>query len=266
MTETTRRRYSWRHGWWPLTMRAALQKAKGNHELARRLLDEGRAHRQRRRAERGRVEFRHPLTADSSARASRALGRWAALSDDQLADALGSADDATVDAITAELDRRDRVEQERRRRQARRAERDAARDAEFSTACDAGEDPAAAYARIYGVSEERQRRVEATESLRSAGYPGKTFRAMVKSAHAEHVRETYLDAEAACRGHVLNAAGQAAGVDPESLWSGPAARVKKYASEELRDYLRDNGRMTLADFTASLLGGQARHRTAGDDW
>ena len=55
-----------------------------------------------------------------------------------------------------------------------------------------------------------------------------------RMAHAQ-----WLDAERACRGELLNARGMAAGIDPWSLWSGPAHRTEIYASEELRGYWRD---------------------------
>jgi hypothetical protein len=272
VTTTGERRHAWRHEWVPLTMRAALQKAKGNRELAQRYLDEARAHRQARRDEAGPVEFVPPTPAHRAAAADRAQLRGA--TDDELAedlaDALGAGDEAAGDRILSELDRRDRAERraqaQRARRAGARAARDEARERAYDEALAAGDDPQEAYARVYGVSEERQRRQEAEADLRANGYAGKTFGQMVGSAHGEHVRQAYLDAEAACRGHLLNAAGQAAGVDPESLWSGPAARAKKYGSPELLDYFRDNGRLTVQDFAASLLGGAAKFRTAGDDW
>lgn len=255
--------YDWRHGYVPLTMRAALQKAHGNHEAAKRLLQEAR----RRRGGR-RHEFVSPNPRHQAEYAERQ--RWAALSDDDLADAMGTAGDAELDRIVRELDRRDRAqrktERARERRHAKRGAEERRRSAEFDAACDAGEDPEEAYGRVYGVTEEKMRRDAAAESLRSAGYAGKTFREMVKSAHAGDVAERYLHAESVCRGHMLNAAGKAAGVDPESLFSGPAARARKYASEELAGYFRDHGRLTVEDFAAGLLGGHARFRTTGDDW
>lgn len=256
--------YDWRHGWVPLTMRAALQKAKGDREAAARLLGEARADRRSRRR-----EFVTPHPRHRAEHAERK--RWARYTDDDLAAELAAADDdASLTRIVAELDRRDRAEAkaERRRQQhaARRSAAEAARDREFDAATDAGEDPETAYSRIYGVSEERQRREAAAESLRGAGYFGKTFREQVAAAHAGHVNEMFQEAEEACRGHVLNAAGKRAGIDPESLFSGPAARAKKYASPELMDWFRDNGRLTVEDFTAVVLGGHMKQRTAGDSW
>lgn len=256
--------YDWRHGWQPLTMRAALQKAKGNRELAERLLAERDERRSRRRHS---FVSPHPIHR----RAHEERKRWARYTDDELSEELGrQQSDENVDRLLQELDRRERaaakVERARERRQARRTAEDERRGREFDAATDAGEDPEAAYSRIYGVSAERMRREEATSRLRDAGYAGKDFRSMARQAHAEEVAAMYLHAEEVCRGSMLNAAGKRAGVSAESLFSGPAATAKKYASEELTDYFRQHGRRTLEDFTAELLGGHAKFRTTGDEW
>jgi hypothetical protein len=68
------------------------------------------------------------------------------------------------------------------------------------------------------------------------------------AAHAQ-----YLQAEAACRGNLLSRAGIKAGIDPWSLWSGPAGRADKYASEELRDFwLYASPRVTVCQYAAQL--------------
>lgn len=264
--------YDWRHNWVPLTMRAALQKAHGNRAYAEQLLGEARedrATRKARKADRGAVEFVPPTPKHRAAAAERA--HWRAFTDDQLADQLGDVDEDQAGGILAELDRRDRVEKkaelQRAKRAAAKQSREDKRTAEFEAATDAGEDPEEAYSRIYGVTEERRRRDEATEQLRAHGYAGKTFRAMVKQAHAAEVEDRYQHAEDVCRGSMLNAAGQRAGVSPHSLFSGPEAAAKKYASEELRDYFRDYGRLTLEDFTVGLLEGRGKLATGrGGVW
>jgi hypothetical protein len=250
--------YEWRHGWVPLTWSAALQKAHGNHEDAARLLGQAR---ERRRARRGRrAEFVTPHPAHQAEHAARSA--WRALTDDDLADAMGTADEAMVERIVAELDRRDAAARKAQRDSARRtARRDAAeraRSAEFDAACDGGEDPEAAYARIWGKDAERVRRDAASTSLRASGYRGRGFADLVRAAHRDHAEQTYLDAEDVCRGHLLNKAAQAAGVDPRSLFTGPESRARKHASEELLGYWQERGRMTVEDFTASLLGGAMR--------
>jgi hypothetical protein len=260
--------YDWRHGWVPLTMRAALQKTKGNREAAAQLLGEAR---ERRRSTRREFVTPHPRHRAEHAERKR----WARYSDDDLADELGAADDdADVERIVLELDRRDRRQaradrardRARERRHAKRSAEERRRHEELDAAMDAGEDPEAAYSRIWGVPEERLRAAAAADDLRANGYSGKNFRELARHAHAAQVRELYLQAEEECRGHMLNAAGERAGVSAESLLSGPIARAKKYGSEELVSYMRHRGRLTLEDFTAGLLGGEAKFRTAGDDW
>jgi hypothetical protein len=250
----------WRHEWVPRNMAAALQKAKGSRERARQLLDEARERRLERTRTRGAVEFVSPHPRHRAAAAERAA--WSTKSDDDLADELGAADEATVERIVAELDRRDaaarKVEAQRARRAAARHPRDARRSAEFDAACEAGEDAQAAYARIWGVEEERVRRDEAIASMRSSGYKGRGFKELARHAFRDHSQESYLHAEDATSGHLVNKAGAAAGVHPRDLFTGPETRARKYASRELLDHWQEHGRLTLEDFTASLLGGHMR--------
>jgi hypothetical protein len=100
--------------------------------------------------------------------------------------------------------------------------------------------------------------------LRGDGHRGRSFDQLARSYHREEVRQNYLAAEAETRGHLLSPAGKRAGVTPRSLFDGPAARAHKYASEELRDFWRANGRLSLEDTKADLLGGRRRTVTAGD--
>lgn len=231
--------YDWRHGWIPITERAALIKAHGSHQLADKLLRRGEA--------------------------------WHALDDERLADALGDAtDDATIDRIVAELDRRDAADRKAERARASRARsreaRDAKRSAAYDAAIDAGEDPEESYARIYGVSEEKLRREQAIDVMRSNGYRGKGLTELCRDAFKEHAELSYLAAEDYCRGHMLNRAGQAAKVSYRSLFTGPESRARKYASEDLLRYWQENGRMTLEDFTGSVLGGHQLRRAGTAAW
>lgn len=66
-------------------------------------------------------------------------------------------------------------------------------------------------------------------------------------AHAQ-----FLAAEAACRGYLLNKAGQAAGLDPWTLWTGPASRATRYASEELLEFWAANPRLTVSEYRDEL--------------
>lgn len=62
-------------------------------------------------------------------------------------------------------------------------------------------------------------------------------------------------AEADCRGHLLNRAGQAGSIDPYSLFSGRYARVRRYGSEELREWFGRHGRLTWTEFRWQALHG-----------
>ena len=66
------------------------------------------------------------------------------------------------------------------------------------------------------------------------------------------------DAEEETRGNLLNKAGRSAGINARTLFTGPESRARKYASDELLAYWHERGRMTVEDFTASLLGGAMR--------
>jgi hypothetical protein len=65
-------------------------------------------------------------------------------------------------------------------------------------------------------------------------------------AHAEEVERVYVDADRATKGNMLNKAGRSAGISDRSLFTGPESRVRRYGSEELRNYFADNGRPTWA--------------------
>ena len=49
---------------------------------------------------------------------------------------------------------------------------------------------------------------------------------------------------------MLNAAGKKAGIDERTLFTGPASRVRRYASPELLEYFARHGRPTREAFTS----------------
>ncbi len=59
----------------------------------------------------------------------------------------------------------------------------------------------------------------------------------------------YLQAESECRGELLNRAGEAAGIDPWTLFFGVERRVNAYASEELKEFFYREGRITVEEYT-----------------
>ena len=95
----------------------------------------------------------------------------------------------------------------------------------------------------------------------------------IRRLHFEQVAVAVLQAEDDTNGNLLNPAGKAAGIDPATLWSGPAARARKYASDELKQWWSEHGgRMTAAEFAAQHTGdnpaaiGRARLAGQGRDY
>lgn len=72
----------------------------------------------------------------------------------------------------------------------------------------------------------------------------------------------YMQAETDCRGQLLNRDGLAADVDPQELFSGPAARARKYASEELRTWWARHGRITYTEWRFTWFGWESDREAA----
>jgi len=90
-------------------------------------------------------------------------------------------------------------------------------------------------------------------------------RARARDRDAEfraYLENEWAAAEQATNGYMLNRRGEAADVDPRSLFTGPEARARKYASEELRRYWDQHPRVSRAEFlggeAAQLRGGRGR--------
>lgn len=183
-----------------------------------------------------------------------------ALTDDELADAfarLTAVDDETqidqpaLDAVLAEMDRRDAGQPEPATDPA-----EDPRDLRIAELVSRGWEWREAYAEAYDLDADdlaRQERAAAIDAQRTAG---ETREQTVRRLYAEWVDLTYLQAEAATNGHMLNPLGvRTAGVTVRSLFSGPAARAAKYASPELAEWWSENGgRRTYAEFRAEQLG------------
>lgn len=198
--------------------------------------------------------------------APRDLGK---LSDDELTDLMGdpSVDDEQLDAIIAELDRR----------QAEPAEPepvdeddpDAAKWAEVDRlVAEQGLDYEQAYADVFERDVERLRREEAIRKLRETGYTGRGFDELARAAFRDRLADDYLSAEQATNGYLLTRAGQAAGIDPRTLWTQNETYARKWASDELKQWWDENGRVTYDQFRAELLSGgnEQRFRTGGETW
>ncbi|MEV4020177.1 hypothetical protein AB0J35_57845 [Nonomuraea angiospora] len=119
-----------------------------------------------------------------------------------------------------------------------------------------------AYAEVYNVEPEQLRREERRAALEADRRAGESLDQTVARLYRDWTHTQWLQAENATNGFLLNKAGQAAGVDPLSLFSGPTSRATKYASEELRRWWNDHPRMTLTEFRAQFLGREADRRAA----
>ncbi|MBE1471387.1 phage minor capsid protein [Kibdelosporangium phytohabitans] len=169
-----------------------------------------------------------------------------------------------LDAIVAEMERREAAA-------ARKAERDEQRWAQLDVLINGGASEEEAIAEVFGRSVERQRRDRAIADLRSQGYTGAGLDELARHAFRDEVYRRYIAAEDATRGQLLTPAARAAGVDPHSLFVGPADRARKHASDELKEWWDTNGRITYDQYRADLLGDttgslRARFRTGGEDW
>lgn len=69
-----------------------------------------------------------------------------------------------------------------------------------------------------------------------------------------YTNQQFLDAQDETNGYMLNAAGRARGVNPESLFSGRVERAEKYASPELKTWWHNNGRTTYDMWKAMSTG------------
>lgn len=83
-------------------------------------------------------------------------------------------------------------------------------------------------------------------------------RAKAREMYTEYVYRQYLDAEDACRGYLLNKKAIADGIDPASLFSGPARIAHARASDELREWWTKHGRLTQAEFIEKATGQRQR--------
>lgn len=121
---------------------------------------------------------------------------------------------------------------------------------------DLGWDYYDAYEQVYGLDSDQLRR-EAEQTATIDRSSTESLDQAARRSYDEYIYLQYLDAESATRGHMLNAAGQSAGIDPVELFSGRTDIARKYASEDLLRWFADNGRMTFAEFKAQTLGRQS---------
>ncbi|MFI6497170.1 phage minor capsid protein [Nonomuraea typhae] len=119
-----------------------------------------------------------------------------------------------------------------------------------------------AYAEVHGLDPAELDRQERRALLEADRRPGEDIDQTVRRLYAEWLDQMYERAEQATNGVLLNVEGRAARINDRSLFSGPAARARKHASEELLRFWQDNGRLTLTEFRAQWLGRESDRRAA----
>lgn len=109
-----------------------------------------------------------------------------------------------------------------------------------------------AYAEVHGHSDADLREQAARAQL--GGGTRKKTDAALRQEYQNWVHLQWLEAEKATRGNLLSRAGQSAGKDPVTLFSGPVAVARKHASEELQTWWQAHPRLTFTQFKAQILG------------
>jgi hypothetical protein len=104
------------------------------------------------------------------------------------------------------------------------------------------------------AAEEVDEQTRLADMVRQQRRAGESLEQTVDRMYGEHTAERHDQAENATRGHMLNRKGLAKGVDPYSLFHGPASRAAMYASEELMGWWKANGRMPWIAYMAMMLG------------
>ncbi|MEV7042231.1 phage minor capsid protein [Amycolatopsis sp. NPDC051061] len=189
------------------------------------------------------------------------------LSDEQLADRLADVgdDEEAVAAVLAELDRR---EADQQYADAVADDPDAEKWAEVDRLVGTGLEYEQAYAEVFDKDVEKMRREDAIARLRREGYRGRGFDELARAAYADRLERDYFAAEAATNGVLLTAEGQRSGLDPRNLWRQNENYARRWASDELKQWWDENGRVTFDQFVAEQLGGGngERFRTGGESW
>ncbi|MET7450675.1 phage minor capsid protein [Streptomyces sp. NPDC005574] len=86
-------------------------------------------------------------------------------------------------------------------------------------------------------------------------------RAEARAMYDEYVYQQMLAAEDATNGYLLNKKAQAAGHNPITLFSGPARIAYARASDELKEWWAEHGRLTQAEFIEKATGKAQRGAT-----
>ncbi|MYR46603.1 phage capsid protein [Streptomyces sp. SID5910] len=182
----------------------------------------------------------------------------AAVGDDTLAWAMSYADNDEVLRIAAEMDRRDAIELPAPAATGDAvadllADRDALADA-MNPAPDpegwgALADDDAAFSALRAAAAKQHRGDDEDQDERHT-----ITRAEARKMYDEYVYQQMLAAHDACNGYLLNKAASLAGHSPLALFSGPARIAYARASDELKEWWEQNGRLTQAEFIEQVTG------------
>lgn len=100
---------------------------------------------------------------------------------------------------------------------------------------------------------DRAIRREIIAQLRSEGYVGVGFDALVTLYHRDLAELEYVKAEQETRGHMVRTRHQA-NYSARKLWFCTDRELRKYASEEMLEWFDQYGRLTRAQLRENLLG------------
>nr|WP_053913729.1 phage minor capsid protein [Streptomyces sp. TP-A0875] len=189
------------------------------------------------------------------------------IGDDALAWCMTYADDREILRIAAEMDRRDAVALPRPASTGNAvddliADRRALDEALSPAPPPEGWGALADDAKFAKELADEIARQSARDAAAAAGDAPRVTRAEARQMYDEYVYRQYLAAEDACNGYLLSKKAQAAGVDPGRLFSGPARVAYAHASDELKAWWKEHGRLTQAEFVEQATG-QTQRWAAG---
>lgn len=215
-----------------------------------------------------RAPVRNPEQSSSAGEWSRVRGRLATATVDELADAFraistgrgGPARDRALAELDAELARREGV--------AELTVQDDHQSRQLDDLLARGWSYLDAYAEVHHLDVAQLQREERMALVDAERRPGERRDATIRRMYAESVYLAWAQAEADTNGQLLSKAAQQENarrsrqgkplITAASLWSGQAARARKYASDELKEWWESHGgRRTLTEYRAQFTGDRA---------
>jgi hypothetical protein len=120
-----------------------------------------------------------------------------------------------------------------------------------------------AYAEVHHLDPAKLSQQQRLATVEAARRKGERRADTIRRMYQEWLYVSWLQAETATRGNLLSKAGRAKGIDPPMLWLGPAARARKYASPELKQWWETHGgRTTFTQWSAQFTGDRRRAQAA----